>query len=261
MPLPEQRACDLLQLAVNCGSHATAAAAAAIRIPAQLEPGVACRLLLTAAVRAHPRAYVDLMSLAAVKQSIDAVTCEAMIRLSLVSDHSTPWGRTVLGMVRHFFLCQPPATSKLEVDVVVGLLRKAFEGESHPHNSLAVTTLCALPAAQQLGCEDVRHLLQAAARQGSTHGTAILLELPAVQQLSSHDVALLLRAALQAQNRGNVPGIDLVITQLISLPAAQRLPRSTVESLLSEVGEGSSICISPLQQLLGLCRDEETKHE
>jgi hypothetical protein len=73
---------DLLQLAVNCTDHwiASQAASAASCISARLEAGMACRLLLTAAMRQHAEALYRLAQMKVFEQGLDAPTLEKLLR-------------------------------------------------------------------------------------------------------------------------------------------------------------------------------------
>jgi hypothetical protein len=83
-PLPADDAADLLQLALNCTSHAPATAAVD-RLPSQLEPDSARRLAVTAAARGHRVfAGVDLKKLPAVCQHIDAATDKILYEIHSV---------------------------------------------------------------------------------------------------------------------------------------------------------------------------------
>jgi hypothetical protein len=85
-------ATDLLQLALNCSSRTTAAAAvrhllataasAAHRTPELLEPEVARRLVVTAARRQHSAAVHEMVTnqrLGFITQHVDAATLEVIL--------------------------------------------------------------------------------------------------------------------------------------------------------------------------------------
>jgi hypothetical protein len=242
MPLPKSDACNLLQLAMNCSSHETAATAVS-RLPALLEQGFACRLLLTAVVRKHePLLKQSSAWLADVFPCIDAVTLQTMLRILVLLDGHLDWVRD---FVVYYKLGILPAAGKLDNPCVLELLHEPGKGCNTPDQAL----LYSLLDAQQTKSGDVWQLLQAAAKRGDWCATIQLLELPAVQELSSKDLVVLLHTAIKAQT-GYKCG---VVKQLCELPAVRSLPRSTVEDLLREAGECghmASECMQPLRELL-----------
>jgi hypothetical protein len=99
-PLPAADAADLLQLVINYGSLTTATTALS-RLPSQLEPTAARRLLVTAAVR-HPGELATLLAAApAVQGHLDAPTMSVLLRLLL-----------------------PRASSMLDCEAIIWLLRE-----------------------------------------------------------------------------------------------------------------------------------------
>jgi hypothetical protein len=245
MSLPVHETCDLLQLVMNCSSHATAAAAAVIRLPAQLEPECACGLLLTAIVRQHQEAVMDMLQLDAVNKQADCMTLEAVLRLLVLSYEETDFEHQCLVWGCVAFLL--PAGRMIGTELVFELLWEAVQRDV----IAAVSGLCMLSAAQQLRAGNVMQLLQALFKQGrSSHNicmTETIVRLPAARQLSGNVIALLSRSAMQP----HVNDSSSVVQRLRKLPAARHLPSSTAEDLLHEAGNlGASSCSQSLQQLL-----------
>jgi hypothetical protein len=103
---------DLLQLAVNCNNGIVASAVTAASCAEHLEADVACRLMLTAAVRQHVYAVWRLASSEVCKRQVDATTLEKLFHLMLHSLHYTG------------VLCDMPAAAQLSSEQVAQCCRR-----------------------------------------------------------------------------------------------------------------------------------------
>jgi hypothetical protein len=89
------RDADLLQLALNCKARLTipdvmcnlpvTVAAAEQQMPGLLEPGVACKLLLTAALRQHTAAVMCSLGLLYTRDKLDVPTLTAALEAMLLA--------------------------------------------------------------------------------------------------------------------------------------------------------------------------------
>jgi hypothetical protein len=246
--MPSCNKIGLLQLAMNCNSHATAATVAARHLLALLEPAAARKLLLTAVQRRHADAVQCMLAKSAVAEHVDAANVTAAIN-QLLAAHRDHTSSGQLASV----LVALPAAQQLDGPAVMHLMRTAA---AEHDNCVCVRHLCTLPAAQQLGSEEVLQLLQvvvAAApgvRSCFDWSTDHLSTLPAAQQISSVDVAVLLVTAMQRVNFDSA-------TYLCKLPGAQQLSSDQVARVLkaavqhSKVGIATaSLCKLPAAQLL-----------
>ncbi|KAF6251406.1 hypothetical protein COO60DRAFT_1560445 [Scenedesmus sp. NREL 46B-D3] len=229
--LPAEDGGALLQLALNCSNPDTATAAAR-RMPALLEPGVARSLLLTAATRQHSKAVKHMVGLAVVQQHMHAELLETVLSELLESCQNCR------GMLCLYALCELPAAATLSSDAAMKLLRSAVEVSSWE----VAYELCHLAAAQQLSSEQVDTLLQAC-MQNSTladrdypltifqRGSifeAIMLELPGAQQLSNN-------AVLDNLHKAITSGCAFeFVYRLQNLPAAAGISSAEATSLLQE---------------------------
>lgn len=199
--LPAAGSLALLQLALNCSDPVTAtaaarrvpatAAAAARRMPDLLQPGVASKLLLTAASRQHTAAVCLMVHLAVMQQQIDAAALEAML-LQLLWQHDG--AQELLPL---------PAADQLSTDAVVRLLRAVIQA---PDAFAVLSLLRRLPATRQLSTGHVESLLQAC-----------------MQEVAAH------RSSSSSSRRGCVPpeySPYRVFESLIQLPAARQLNSS-----------------------------------
>jgi hypothetical protein len=272
-PLTTADTADLLQLAVNCSSLATAATAA-MRLPATLKPATAQRLLVTALVRQHDLTAKRLMKQPAVQGHLDAPTLEVILRLLMCwTQHDAEVVEGVVGFVHEQVpaaqvldkrlvydllqaamdkfgvfaddimssLCRLPAARQLTSAGAVQLLKAAMKR----NNRCIMDVLCRLPAAQQLGCGDVLQLLQASLENENVNAsTCHICGLPAAQQLSSDEVLQLLRRAVAVHTKDSV-------FALTEVAAAYTLTRGVVEELMHDAtASGAHGCIGPLQRLL-----------
>jgi hypothetical protein len=154
--LPFQGAAELLQLAMNCSNPATVkaalrripetAAAAARRMPALLEPAVACKTLLTAAVRRHTAAVRHISGLEFMQERVDAATLEAMLWQLLAQPESVLW------------MLQLPAAAGVTSEALARLLLAAVDGNWHMIDTASF--LCCMPQANELSSNLILQLLQ-----------------------------------------------------------------------------------------------------
>jgi hypothetical protein len=186
-------------------------------MPGLLEPGVARKLLLTAAVRQHTQAIEHMLRLDYIGQHVDAATIEEMLQHVLACTG-------YVDMYCVLLLCKLPVAALLSGQAVTMILQAAmrcvpraacqYVGSEWASWALEpVVALCALPAAQQLSCEAVTLLLQTAVCCTAEICVEELCKLPAAQKLSSDAVAELLRVAVR--NSSSVGA-----QQLCKLPAA-----------------------------------------
>jgi hypothetical protein len=164
---------DLLQPAVNCTNDRVASGASLVmawhfeRGSARLEADVACRTLLTAAVRQHAHALVHLGRSKVYEQQADAHMLEELLNL-----------------VVHW-PCDGGCAALFRL--------------------MALQQLCKMPAAAQLSSEQVAALLHRAVQSIDGYGFQALLSLPAAEWLSSVCMEQLLCLAVvrdRARRRG-----------------------------------------------------------
>uniref|UniRef100_A0A383VCN4 Uncharacterized protein n=1 Tax=Tetradesmus obliquus TaxID=3088 RepID=A0A383VCN4_TETOB len=146
---------DLLQLAMNCSSSATATAVirclpAAVAQEALREPDVARKLLLTAATRHHTAAVLHMACLPGMQQHVDAATLHAVLMQIQRTDDAH-----VGECAQH--LCRLPAAQQLSSEAVLQLMRGAV-----PSSCFTLVALCGLPAAAHLTSEAVFGLFRSA---------------------------------------------------------------------------------------------------
>uniref|UniRef100_A0A383VP01 Uncharacterized protein n=1 Tax=Tetradesmus obliquus TaxID=3088 RepID=A0A383VP01_TETOB len=238
---------DLLQLALNRSSPQAVAAAldclpAAAAGAALLEPRVARRLLLTAAMRRHVRAVQRMVALPCMQQHVDAATLEAMLGQRLEAERVPQQLSTgaVVQLLRaaiqqHWLpkaLCRLPGAAGISSEAVLQLLQAAVD-----KCVSSLKPLYALPAAAQLSGEAALGLLNRAVKQGFFHTARMLSSgLPPAlrEQFSSQQVAELIAAAVEQscyEERAN-KGARLCIQGLCQLPAAAGMSREAVSQLL-----------------------------
>lgn len=215
-------AVGLLQLAMNCSNHFTAAAAAMVVLrPLPLEPFAFRKLLLTAVQRQHTGAVQFMTVNPAVLQHVDAPMLEAVLKCLVAVLFGT---ELCVDMLLHL-----PAAEQLSSVAVMQLLQAAAQRRA----DVWVSELCTVPAAQQLIGADVAQLLQAAVpvkHQGCGNARCVshICRLRGVQQLSSDVVRGLIRVAVE---HGGVVGNSAEPLRKL-LPAAQQLSRDELTSLL-----------------------------
>jgi hypothetical protein len=243
--LPPENAGDQLQLAFNCSNPMTigaalcclpgTAAAAATDMPALLQPDVARRLLLTAAMRHHHSELQYMLRLNYLQQHVDAATIEAMLEQLVAPCYDDTYADVKV-------LCKLPAAAQLSSKTLSRLLLAAVEGYAKilKQPSRVLGEMAGLPAAQQLSSEEVLQQLQASAQHNSSLPVPFL-RLPAMQQLSNTQVMQSLEAAVNK-------GAGAFIESLMFLHSAAQPSRVQIMSLLETAviaGNGSTD---------GLCR-------
>jgi hypothetical protein len=226
---------DLLQLALNCGNHETAYAAANRINPwvetAQLEPAVACRLLLTAATRQHPHAVRRLAETEGIRHHVDAATLASVLELMT-------WSSSCVKA-----LCQMPAAAQLSSDQLTMVLQAATQ-EGSPSS---ITPIAALPAAGQLSSGDIEQLMHMAVTSDILNAghsrVGVLCAQPAAQVLSYSAIARLLLADANvgsSQLRASIPSSA---QHLCRLPEAAQLSSSMIVPAMQEATEnGDNSC-------------------
>jgi hypothetical protein len=254
LELPADTSIDLLQLAFNCKED-TAAAAAAQRLPAQLDADVARKLLATAAQRWHAAAVLHMAGHVAckdsVQQHIDAAT------LGTVLLHMT-FDEACVNV-----LCRLPAAALLTSDAVEKILSEGIGQDfvlgrnsavyrlpaaAHVSSSALlemleygvnsgrfeyVEAVCSLPSAQQLSSDDVGHLCQEALTGESTdHLLGLLCQLPAAGQLDSSAIVQLLKTAIEYCTKRLSDDATDCVEHLCRLPAAAEISSSALVELL-----------------------------
>jgi hypothetical protein len=159
LPIPAAVAADLLQLAVNGFNERTARAVLG-RIPSQLEPTAACRLLVTAAVRQRGDLARRLAAVRAVQQHLDAHTLTAVLRALLLAAElrAYPKSSHLLDSVSRLLLDQRAVAQQLEDEALVEMLHAAI-GSRAPDFAVP---LFSSPNVQQLAAAAVLELLTAA---------------------------------------------------------------------------------------------------
>jgi hypothetical protein len=233
MPLAAADAADLLQLAVNCSSTATAEAAGG-RVPHMLEPSAARRLWVTAIARQHAALVRAIAYAPDVGPHLDAFTVSTAWRL-VSSTGSGISGRKVQ---LHQLLEQLPATQQLGVRDVAALLQTPVHSCGE-YAGIFMQGLCSLPAAQQLACGDVLPLLQMAVAACDTDSAckrvvSYVCGLPAAQQLSAVEVMPLLQVAVAASDAD-------AVWRMCALPAARKLSTADVMRLLQGDADAPSL--------------------
>jgi hypothetical protein len=273
VPIPAADAADLLQLAVNSLNERTARAVLG-RLPSQLEPTAARRLLVTAAVRQRGDLARRVAAIRIVKQHLDAPTLTAVLRALLLAAESRayPTSSQLLDSVSGLLFDQQAVAQQLEGAALVGMLHAAVKSRAPDFalplfqslnaqqlgaaavlevltaavdalDSYSVRHLCSLPAAQQLACEDVVRLLQAASGKRSVDVMQRLSRLSAAEQLSSEVMVQLLQAAAGA---GDAP----MVCTLCDFASAQRLTKDQVMCVLRAAEEsGNDIVVRMCSRL------------
>jgi hypothetical protein len=195
-------------------------------MPGLLEPGVACKLLLTAAVRKHTAAVQHMVGLASMRQHINAVALEAMLKQLLKQEQCLS------------ALCRLPAAAQLTTDAGTRLLLAAIQQSTFR----VVRQLHSLAAAQQLSTEQAETLLQACMQEfAGTHDSVSsvaydrafdifleVIDLPAAILLSSSALVQLLHTAADMAD----PDIT---DELCILPAAAAVSSEDAVGLLPAV--------------------------
>jgi hypothetical protein len=246
--LPEKGGTELLQLAINSSKgetveaamrHLPATAADAMRsMPGLLEPGVACKLLVTAAAgrsKQHAQALLCMLKLAYIKQRVDAAAVEAVLKAMLNKQliNRATFDMRLQCVLR---LCKLPAAKQLSSKAVFALAQAAIncapQGTEVQLDLQAANALIGLPAAQQLTQAAVTELLRAAVRCDGVTCIRMLCKLPAAQSFGEAAVARVLRAALDCGGF-NCVGV------LCKLGSAQQLSSDAVTQLLS-----AAVCCS-----------------
>jgi hypothetical protein len=244
---------DLIQLAMNCCSHAAATAGSLLvpdsldLLPHNAQPdsehlgGAAVRkLLLTAVKRQHLKALMQMLIMKAdsMVQFVDPPTLEVMLRY-MVNENEPEYAE---------LLPKLPAAGQLSSAAVMELLQTACLCSAQPTSSTCmVQFLCNTQAAKALSSTDAVQLLHAVFPDGQTTGSVLdaaacvehFCSLPASQQLSSSKVrqALLLLVMLDHGCGSGIDSFDL----LSWLPSAQLLTSAEVTMLLeAAVKRGAS---------------------
>ncbi|KAF6247231.1 hypothetical protein COO60DRAFT_1649584 [Scenedesmus sp. NREL 46B-D3] len=240
--LPAEDGGALLQLALNCSNPDTATAAAR-RMPALLEPGVARSLLLTAATRQHSKAVKHMRG-----SIFEAIFLELpgaqQLSNNAVLDNlhkATTSGRAFEFVYR---LQNLPAAAGISSAEATSLLQEAFSvippGEAA---DWAIRDLVEFSqAVSEPNSAEVAELLHAAAEHccaaPADHSVKCLAfkalrDLPAAQQLSSEQVLQPLKVV--------VPSNARCTDALCQLPAAQQLSSKAVAQLLQAAAQGRSL--------------------
>jgi hypothetical protein len=223
----------LLQLAMNSSGSDTALAAArqlallglaAEGVASCITADVVRRLFVTAAVRQHQLALLQMASQPAVAQLIDATTMQKVLE-QLIGTGDIEAVDVLLDKL------QLTAVQQLNSEAVAQLLQAAIPKDSCE----ALGQLCRLPAGRQLSAAAVAQLLEAAWK-GKYHTSAghLFDALPAVQLLDAGMVARLAELTLH-QSDGKYT------TRLLTLPAAKELTTDMVTQLLAAAIEHSSV--------------------
>jgi hypothetical protein len=235
--------------------------AATKRVPAQLKAATVRTLLLTAATRHCSASIKALVSFPAVRQHVDASLLEEL--LSYLPADCGSVECMILERVpaaRHVLFEQvPAAAAALSNQAVVKLLVVAL----HWDCDKCASKVCSMPAAQELGTEEVARLLAMGAKQKSRRSringgttTAELCSLPAAQQIEVGTLEQLLQTAVQHDN-------NLVVEELCCLSACQQLGSTAVARLLRASIEVCSdecmkhLCAIPAALQLGCAAVEE----
>jgi hypothetical protein len=251
---------DLLQLALNCTNHTVASGATASICLKDLEAHVACRLMLTAAVRRHAAALHRLASLQVFSRHLDAPTLEKllhllMLRLPPSNVRKGQLDASALQEVAHFdrharqcwsgsaaLLCRMPAAAQLSSEQVATLLHKAV----HSDDFRSVQPLLSLPAAEHLCSMCMEQLLRSALVSGRQRSCCVqmLCSTPAARALGCDAVARLLQAAAQL-GEGDWMGPGFFATasyrSLCSLPGAEQLTSSMIAAAMKAAAEKDRI--------------------
>ncbi|KAF6246110.1 hypothetical protein COO60DRAFT_1242830 [Scenedesmus sp. NREL 46B-D3] len=221
---------------MNCSDPASAEAVVH-RLPAQLERGMAHKLLLAAAALKHTAAMQQMLRLAAMQRHADAALVEAMLSQLLAHQESVQQ------------LCALPAAEQLSSDAVSRLLLQAMQQRL----PAAASQLQRLPAAGQLGTEQVGDLLQACVRACATDGHGWLLSdclkwilrLPAIRELSSGAIVRVLNTAIDVIGE-SVVELGIAALRLLMLPAAATISGDDMAQLLQAALQRGSVSLSLL---------------
>jgi hypothetical protein len=215
---------------MNCSNPSTAEAAAAHRLPEQLQAAAARKLLLTAAVRQHTAAVEHMIGLPVIEQHIDADTLEGMIAQLLPQADCLE------------LLCAVPAAAQLSSEAAARLLLEGVKQRQH----VAVAQLWGLAGAQQISSELIADLLICCAQactcadEITDECLAAICSLPAAIELSSTELAQLLEAVFECRFRMQQyaescedvdDGLTLLCGYLLHLPAAAGLTAELVMQL------------------------------
>ncbi|KAF6254951.1 hypothetical protein COO60DRAFT_274159 [Scenedesmus sp. NREL 46B-D3] len=235
--VPSTSVAHFVQLAVNCSTVAPDMLSAAIdQLPAQLEPDVACTLLLTAIKRQHAAAAVYMLGVSSSTCHMDRKPREVVfIELTVHQVHllGPQQQRKVLSLA-----------FQLSAKALAWVVLKSVQDD----NAVSTRLLCKLPAAQRFGSGLLAQLLQAAAQRNSLECAAALCMLPAVRGISADAVEQLLQAAVKEDK------LQLV-RLLCRVPAAaadisSRALEKTLQTAVSQ--QRSSTSVSCTEQLCSL---------
>jgi hypothetical protein len=223
----------LLQLAMNSSSSITALAAArqlallglsAEGVASCITADVVRGLFVTAAVRQHQLALLQMASQPAIAQLIDAATMQKVLE-QLIATGDIEAVDVLLGKL------QLTAVQQLSSEAVAQLLQAAIPKDSCE----ALGQLCRLPAARQLSAGAVAQLLEAAWKANYHTSAGQLFDaLPAVQLLDASMLARLAELTLQQSN-------GKYTTRLLTLEAAKELTTDMVTQLLTAAIEHSNV--------------------
>uniref|UniRef100_A0A383W5Q2 Uncharacterized protein n=1 Tax=Tetradesmus obliquus TaxID=3088 RepID=A0A383W5Q2_TETOB len=209
LKLPPEHAASLLQLAMNCSDPGTATAAAR-RLPEQLEPELARKLLLTATTRQHTAVlmrsnyearnswrstsgYVGLAEMLSDLPAAYDLSSKEFAQRMLAVVHQ---GDTVTVHSLSYF----PDARGVPHQQLLKLLTTAVE-EPRWVSRGATIELCEPLAAYDISEEEAAGLLLAALRQGKYRVLDALCNLPAAQRLSCGSVLQLLDASTKISNK------------------------------------------------------------
>jgi hypothetical protein len=242
---------DLLQLAMNCKrstwkQSAFKDEAVIAALPQTLEPAVARRLLVTAAVRHGASMTASLIMMDCICKHIDAATFESVITHLLRAKECC-----CTDAAARADWWQLPAALELDSAAVARLLQAVVNQPAYLVGCGCVPIvqqLCSLAAAAGLSCSSLESILLDAAECGTCECVAPLFGLAAAREVGTSVIVKLLFAAAQHG------GCHKLGTNFLELPGAQLICSDTVVQLLRSAlqQEDADDAAADVQYLKGL---------
>jgi anti-anti-sigma regulatory factor len=192
----------------------------ALKGAAALEPHLALQLLQLALQLRVVEPIEQLCKLEVVKQ-LTAAHVEETLQLALRTRACADQAVVLL--------LDLPAAQQLSSCSVSTLLQQAASNGAMQ----AVTRLCELSGAEQIGCQAAAAVLDAASlEQLDSPAVAALCRLPGVQQLPAGDVSSMLRGVLRKDSYSVPVAATALAQQLLQLPGASGIPADVLTELL-----------------------------
>jgi hypothetical protein len=203
-----------MQLAINCSGDILSAAANCMELPSGIRPHVACKLLLTAAVRRHVEQLQHWLRDDQMKHCLDAATHEAVYKQLIIHD-------LAVQLPHHMEL---PAAAQLSSDAIAQLLVTAAELCRRDW----FVQVAAEPAAAELSSEQVGNVLLAVLQQAQHWGSMVKFVEFDYVYLGGHQQQM--RPIVTWE--GREWGVEGYMSALGRLPGAAGISSSVMGSLL-----------------------------